>query len=186
MSSGDISLPTPDSRLEQLNFLWNEYKYRHELCWNAVYKFTLGAVALGLVPYTKLELAKLLGWWMLLPPLLGTLFTLFGLALVLVELAILAPIKYTYTPLQRSYLRKIKIDDCSRKHVYIMFRRANCCKRLFSWFVGLFMFFLFALSCSNFCYLESQLGNLVKEKEKQSVSHETLMDKPASSARPSN
>jgi len=32
--------------LDEVNYLWSEYRYRHELCWSAVLKISLGVVTL--------------------------------------------------------------------------------------------------------------------------------------------
>ena len=44
----------------ELGHLWDQYKYRHELCWSAVYKVTVAVLALEVIPYVKDGLTKLL------------------------------------------------------------------------------------------------------------------------------
>ena len=60
-----------DPSVEELGHLWDQYKYRHELCWSAIYKVTFAVLALSVIPYAKDGLTMLLGYWMLVPPLLG-------------------------------------------------------------------------------------------------------------------
>ncbi len=67
---------------EQLSYLWNEYKYRHGLCWKAVYKIVAVVVVLTVLPYARPDVTKLLGYWMVIPSLLGTLFAAFGVFIV--------------------------------------------------------------------------------------------------------
>jgi hypothetical protein len=41
---------------EQLSYLWDEYKYRHGLCWEAVYKVIAAVIFLAGLPYVNPEL----------------------------------------------------------------------------------------------------------------------------------
>src|SRR5207302_5459121 len=49
-----------DPTQEQLKYLWDEYKYRHGLCWKAIYKIIAVVTLLGVLPYAKPDVAEFL------------------------------------------------------------------------------------------------------------------------------
>ena len=67
--------------VDELNYLWDEYKYRHER-WSAVYKVTAAVVTLEVVPNPKDELIRQLGHWMFVPALMGGALAAFGIRLL--------------------------------------------------------------------------------------------------------
>lgn len=46
---------------EAADRLWDEYKYRHQHCWNTVFKLTLAVVAISVLPYTQVSVVCALG-----------------------------------------------------------------------------------------------------------------------------
>ncbi|CAN5889612.1 hypothetical protein BH18ACI4_BH18ACI4_01590 [soil metagenome] len=42
-----------DKRLETLQLLWEEYKYRHDLVWRVIFQLTTAIVVLSIIPYIK-------------------------------------------------------------------------------------------------------------------------------------
>ena len=53
---------TPNSlRLEEAQFLWDEYRYRHEHCWSLIFKVTAGVIAILIIPYAQPEVTKSVG-----------------------------------------------------------------------------------------------------------------------------
>src|SRR3989442_15726556 len=96
---------------EQLNYLWDEYKYRHGLCWKAVYKIVAVVILLAVLPYAKLDLTKLLGRWMLAPPIMGTLLAAFGVFVVNNELRLFSQVKVAHHVLQEAFLKSLLNDD---------------------------------------------------------------------------
>ena len=72
--------------------LWDEYKYRHDHIWQKLFQITIAVVVLGAVPYLKPEISKVLGSWILIAPLLGSMLTLITLVLMHFELALFAKI----------------------------------------------------------------------------------------------
>ena len=38
-------------QLKRIQFLWEEYKYRHDLCWRVLFRLTSAVVILAIVPY---------------------------------------------------------------------------------------------------------------------------------------
>src|SRR5213595_980459 len=87
------SMPEDNNGVDELNYVWDEYKYRHELCWQAIYKLAASAVVLGVLPYPNAKLTQVLGDWMLVPPVLATLLIAFGVFVVNNELRLFAKIK---------------------------------------------------------------------------------------------
>ena len=96
---------------EDLEYLWSEYQYRHQLCWNAMYKLTAAVVALGVLPYANTELTALLGRAMLVPPAIGTLLALFGVFVVNNELRLFAYAKVAHNYLHKKLLQRLITDE---------------------------------------------------------------------------
>lgn len=72
--------------------LWDEYKYRHDHIWQKLFQITIAVVVLGSVPYLKPEISQVLGSWILIAPLLGSMLTLITLVLMHFELTLFAKI----------------------------------------------------------------------------------------------
>lgn len=141
-----------DQTLDQLKYLWDEYKYRHELCWNAVFKATVSVVVLGVIPYSNLSIAKVLRSWILVPPVLSCILVLFSLWVVWNEIDIWKPVKSAYTSLQRDYTLGMNLTDLLSNELNEQFRKARRGKTLFPWIVLGFMLILLVLSIGN-CFL---------------------------------
>jgi len=103
---------------DQLSHLWDEYKYRHGLCWQAVYKVIAAVLFLGGLPYASPALTKGLGWFVVVPPIMGTLFTMFGVFVVNNELKLFAYAKVAHNQLQVRFIQAVmKNDKVKRKAV---------------------------------------------------------------------
>lgn len=76
-------------------FLWDEYKYRHELIWKYVFQITASVVVVSSIPYTEtaIKAGKVLGWVLVAPPLLGVLLTVYAMLRMYRELKILDRIR---------------------------------------------------------------------------------------------
>ena len=143
-------LKPPDQ--EQLNYLWDEYKYRHGLCWKAVYKIVAVVILLAVLPYAKLELTKLLGRWMLVPPIMGTLLAAFGVFVVNNELRLFSQIKVAHHVLQEAFLKTVLNDDVRKIAVDNL--NLSCARwTLFDIYVHFLMLILFLLSLGNTLFL---------------------------------
>lgn len=92
---------------DQLSYLWDEYKYRHGLCWQAVYKIVAAAIFLASLPYVKPELTKDLGWFVLIPPIIGTMFTVFGVYVVNNELKLFSYTKVAHNQLRKRFIKTV-------------------------------------------------------------------------------
>src|SRR5205809_7387160 len=95
----------------QLSHLWDEYKYRHSLCWQAVYKIVAVVIVLAVLPYAKVELIEFLGQWMLVPSLIGTLLAAFGVFVVNNELKLFSYVKVAHHSLEKQFLENLLKDD---------------------------------------------------------------------------
>jgi hypothetical protein len=63
----------PDPQL-----VWDEYKYRHDLCWRLIFQITVGAILIYVVPYIERDVATRLECWMVALPAIGIVFVGFG------------------------------------------------------------------------------------------------------------
>ena|SRR5437899_10388981 len=146
ISNQAIAAPSP----EQLNYLWGEYKYRHGLCWKAVYKIVAVVIVLAVVPF-KAEL-KPLGYWLLAPPVIGTLFAAFGVFVVNNELRLFSQVKVAHHVLQEAFLKTVLNDDVRKIAVDNL--NLSCARwTLFDIYVHFLMLILFLLSLGNTLFL---------------------------------
>ena len=141
---------------EQLGYLWDVYKYRHGLCWQAVYKIVAVVIVLAVLPYAKVELIEFLGQWMLVPPIIGTLFAAFGVFVVNNELKLFSYVKVAHHSLEKQFLESVLKDDKVRKKAvdpldYKNYKKARWTS--FDIFVHILMLILFLLSLGNIMFL---------------------------------
>ena len=92
----------PDNQLERCKYLWEEYKYRHDLAWRLIFQFTTAIVALAIVPYVQVALVKELGPLILIPPIIGFGLAWFGYYVMDNELELFGRIKKRYREWQNA------------------------------------------------------------------------------------
>jgi hypothetical protein len=80
--------------------IWDEYKYRHDLCWRLVFQLTTAVVIISVVPYIKPDVAKQLGSIIAVLPIIGIALTLLGYARLNREFALLDAIRGKHRELQ--------------------------------------------------------------------------------------
>lgn len=108
-ASGD---QVTEPSVAELEYLWDEYKYRHDLCWRAIYQIVAAVVVLGTVPYVVVlgtvpdKLTKVLGLYMLVPAVLAAVLAGFGISVLRNELDIFAKSKLAYHILQNAFLSR--------------------------------------------------------------------------------
>jgi hypothetical protein len=122
--------------LEHPQYFWEEYKYRHDLIWQRVFRFTTAIVLISIVPYVEQDLARLVREWILIAPLLAILLAGFILAVMRNELDLFWKIKEAHRRQQNELL------DDDLKH------KLNA-KSSFEWFVMLYLASLGLLSILN-------------------------------------
>ena len=86
--------------LEKARFIWDEYKYRHELCWKLLFQITTAVVIILAVPYIRPEIASQVGKRFL--PVLALALSLLSILRLRGELKILGLIREKHRDLQWS------------------------------------------------------------------------------------
>jgi hypothetical protein len=94
----------PGRDFDVLKALWEEYRYRHELCWRVPLQTTAAAVILSTLPWAQPQIADILHWRILLVPLLGIVLTIFAVIMMWRELGRLLPVRKRYRDLQPKLL----------------------------------------------------------------------------------
>ena len=56
MGANDSNVP---EALKLCQYLWDEYKYRHDLIWQRIFRFTTAVVLISLIPYVQQNIAHL-------------------------------------------------------------------------------------------------------------------------------
>jgi hypothetical protein len=102
---------TPELTQQDPEFIWDEYKYRHELCWTLVFRITAAVVIVSVIPYVEKDLARELDVWIVAPPAVGLFLAVLGLLRVRSELRLLETIRGKHRALHGAYY-DISYDDC--------------------------------------------------------------------------
>lgn len=79
--------------LEEAKLLWDEYRYRHELCWKLIFQITTAVVALLIIPYIKPDITKLVGVWIVALPSLAIVLVVISMSRLKGELEVLDKIR---------------------------------------------------------------------------------------------
>ena len=78
---------------DRADLIWDEYKYRHQHCWNTIFKLTLAVVAIAVLPFTQEKAVCALGGWILVLPALALALSSLGSVVVYRELRVLRAIR---------------------------------------------------------------------------------------------
>jgi hypothetical protein len=78
--------PAPD-------LVWDEYKYRHDLCWRLILQTTVGAILIYVVPYVENDIATELQCSMVALPAIGIGLVWFGLTRLQKEQELLSQVR---------------------------------------------------------------------------------------------
>jgi hypothetical protein len=127
--------PESSETLKLCQYLWEEYKYRHDLIWQRIFSFTSAVVLISIIPYIEEKIARLFGPWIITAPLLASLLVGFVLSVIRNELRIFMKIKEAYR------IQQNRLLDYNLKH------RNE--KSKFEWFVMVYFFCLLLLSIIN-------------------------------------
>ena len=84
--------------------MWEEYKYRHDLIWQRIFRFTTAVVLISLIPYIQQDIARLLDVGILIAPVLATLLAVFVSVVIRNELDLFRKIKTAYWRQQNKLL----------------------------------------------------------------------------------
>ena len=92
-AKANIQDPGEGIKLEEAKFLWDEYRYRHELCWKLIFQITTAVVAILIIPYIKPDITKSVGIWMVALPFLAIILVVFSMSRLKRELEVLDKIR---------------------------------------------------------------------------------------------
>lgn len=129
--------------LEEYRTLWEEYKYRHELCWKLIFRVTASAVVLSVVPYVlQCNVLKGLGKLVLLGPALAIGLIVAGSGLMIWE-------GYLFYTIDRPFAdRRLEVFGIEHR------------PQVFPALVGFYLFVLLALSIVNYFVAKEWLTRL--------------------------
>ena len=94
---------------QRLTYLWTQYKYRHELCWHAIYKITVAVIGLAVVPYiletyVNDKLIETVSSWLVVPPVIAIGLACLGIFVINNELRLFAATKLAHHRLEDQLL----------------------------------------------------------------------------------
>ena len=104
--------------LNLLAQLWDEYRYRHDLCWRIIAQVTVASISLAALPYVDDKVTVALNPWIVAVPVLAVVVVAFGALVVANELSVLEPIKAKYRERQAPALG-ISKRDSGRFRLYV-------------------------------------------------------------------
>ena len=88
---------------DELPYLWDEYKYRHDLVWRVALRLSFVVAFLSVIPWVNDPLTMKLGRLMLLLPGLSVMLAILGSLVIFNEYRLLLIIKDAYRRLQRDF-----------------------------------------------------------------------------------
>jgi hypothetical protein len=115
---------------------WTEFKYRHDLIWQRIFRLTAAVVLISIIPYAQPIVAKLLGNWILVAPILATALAGFAYFVMQHELKLFERIATEYMWQQNKLLATEPEHKIGAP-------------RPFGDFVKVYLIFLIGLSCVN-------------------------------------
>lgn len=139
------NIPT-QQEIEFSKYLWEEYKYRHDLVWRLLFRFTGAIVAIIIAPYVYTDASSEVGNWIIVLPLLALILSIIGFFWIRFELDLFGSIDYKFNEYQ-SYIFNDKMDKNKPKK----FRKA----------VLFYHSALFFLTFFNLCFFISKNTNII-------------------------
>lgn len=122
-----------DQKLEVAKYLWEEFKYRHDLIWRLLFRVTAVAALISIVPFTIGDLAESRAHDLVkYLPVLATGLVLASWAVLLVELRLFTPVNRRYVEAQHDAVGEV--------------RKGGWLDGLFVWVVRLYPGLLLALT----------------------------------------
>jgi hypothetical protein len=97
--------------LAEARFLWDEYRYRHEHCWNLVFKITAAVVGILIIPYIRPDITRSVGRLILALPLTAIGLVVFSFFRLNRELDVLARVKKVHRKRQGKTYPDIGADE---------------------------------------------------------------------------
>lgn len=96
----------PFNNHELASITWDEYKYRHELCWNLIFKITLITTTLSIIPYLNNNIIEKAEPIVFFTPLIGIAVAIFGRIRLLKEINLLDIIRDAHREIQIARFKK--------------------------------------------------------------------------------
>jgi hypothetical protein len=119
---GEVVMGASDSdasvALKQCQYLWKEFKYRHDLIWQRIFRFTTAVVLISMIPYVQRDIARLLGAGILIAPVLATILAVFVLVVMWNELKLFRKITTAYWRQQNELLDQDLQHNLSAKRPF--------------------------------------------------------------------
>jgi hypothetical protein len=99
----------PPQNLGVAGYLWEEYRYRHDLVWRLMFRVTSVVTILLLVPFIADDGARrIAGNWILVPPILAIAVALMGIIELDLEMKLFKRVQDTYRECQDAILQNTK------------------------------------------------------------------------------
>jgi hypothetical protein len=116
VDQGEVVMEANDlDALKYCQYLWEEYRYRHDHIWQRIFRFTTAVVLISIIPYVQQTIAGLLGAWILIAPTLATILAVFVLVVMRNELELFGRIKTAYRRQQNTLLDDDLKHDLGKK-----------------------------------------------------------------------
>ena len=97
----------PADGLDRAKYLWEEYRYRHDLIWRLLFRITLVAALLSITPFTINDsIRHRAASWIYLLPVLAFLLALGGWLLLVKEFQLFQPIDNLYRRFREQALKE--------------------------------------------------------------------------------
>ena len=103
--TNDLQDPGSSYKLDEARFLWDRYRYRHEHCWNLVFKITTAVVAILIIPYIRHDITESVGWLILALPATAVGLLLFSHLRMDRELDVLDKVKKEHRRRRPRFIR---------------------------------------------------------------------------------
>src|SRR3982751_5988436 len=91
-------------------FVWDEYKYRHELCWNLLFKITYTTTILSIIPYLNNDIIPQAKRLVFFTPLVGIVLSIVSGFRLRRELKLLDKIRTLHRHSQNNLYKDLSID----------------------------------------------------------------------------
>jgi hypothetical protein len=107
MAAKSVDAGSQYDSVEVAKYLWEEYKYRHDLIWRLMFRVTGVAVLLSVIPFTIDDLAtEEAGVWVKFLPALAIALVLASWPLLWAEFRLFRPIDKEYVEAQQAAVGK--------------------------------------------------------------------------------
>ena len=145
---------TNNKALELVKYFWDEYKYRHGMCWQALFKIFTAVIILGVLPYTtKPELSRSLGFIMMIPPVIGTCLAVFGYKVISNELRLFAQSKILFHELRTRLVSPLDLSEDAKNNQDVITSFKESKRTTFDKYVKLLVIALILASVTNTLFI---------------------------------